>query len=552
MSGEPEQFFRVPPFPGSARPQMAGLSADGRSAALDLDRLVELTAQHRVGGTFWAAQPDVGDPPYVLVKTRHPDRRAQLMAAAGSDRLVVWADRASHPGRSSGDSSAVAGPCDPWHLVSGASQLFVDADDEVALIAGIAGVPVECLGEGPFRNVGRPGSGHVADAFRRHVLDPYSYQNPFTGEAAEVEEIIDISAFWRGLIDSNRDLDAAFGFAGWKRATAAPMLWNGSGPVPFRRRAESGLRYRKVAIWKSRAAPAVLARLEESGAELIEVEDGFIRSTGLGADCVPPLSIVVDRLGAHFDPRQPSELELILEQQTFPDPLVDRARRLRELVVSAGVSKYGTSAAPAARRADDRRHILVPGQVEDDRSVLSGGAEVRTNLELLRRVRKMFADAYIIYKPHPDVEAGHRLGVIPDTICLSLADEIAKEQGISPLIAMVDELHVNTSLAGFEALLRGKQVTTHGVPFYAGWGLTHDLGSVPDRRTRRRTLDELVAAVLLIYPRYLDPDTGLPCPPEILIHRLSQPASARKDGPIIRLRRIQGRLKRWFGAIPSP
>ena len=32
-----------------------------------------------------------------------------------------------------------------------------------------------------------------------------------------------------------------------------------------------------------------------------------------------------------------------------------------------------------------------------------------------------------------------------------------------------------TSLAGFEALLRGKPVTTHGQPFYAGWGLTEDI-----------------------------------------------------------------------------
>ena len=80
---------------------------------------------------------------------------------------------------------------------------------------------------------------------------------------------------------------------------------------------------------------------------------------------------------------------------------------------------------------------------------------------------------------------------------------------------MVDEVHVNTSLAGFEALLRGKAVTTYGVPFYAGWGLTRDLGPVPARRTAKRSIDELVAAALLIYPRYLDPVTGLPCPAEV-------------------------------------
>jgi capsular polysaccharide export protein len=61
------------------------------------------------------------------------------------------------------------------------------------------------------------------------------------------------------------------------------------------------------------------------------------------------------------------------------------------------------------------------------------------------------------------------------------------------LIAMADELHVNSSLAGFEALLRGKPVTVHGVPFYAGWGLTTDRGPVPAR-------------------------SHLPCPVEVLAH----------------------------------
>ena len=68
-----------------------------------------------------------------------------------------------------------------------------------------------------------------------------------------------------------------------------------------------------------------------------------------------------------------------------------------------------------------------------------------------------------------------------------------------------------TSLAGFEALMRGKAVTTWGTPFYAGWGLTDDrapCGAHSPRRTRRRTLDELVFLVLVLYPRYLDVSSG--------------------------------------------
>ena len=108
---------------------------------------------------------------------------------------------------------------------------------------------------------------------------------------------------------------------------------------------------------------------------------------------------------------------------------------------------------------------------------------------------------------------------------------------------MVDEVHVNTSLAGFEALMREKGVTTYGVPFYAGWGLTRDLGPVPLRRTAKRSLDELVAAALLIYPRYLDPVTGLPCTAEVVVRRLVDGA-VRQDGIVVTARRLQGKLMR--------
>jgi len=294
-----------------------------------------------------------------------------------------------------------------------------------------------------------------------------------------------------------------------------------------------------------------MLRLEAGNAQLVEVEDGFIRSTGLGADCVPPLSIIVDQLGIYFDPSRPSELERLLQEGEFGEDILDRAGRLRALIVELGVSKYGAGVAPLVRQAPGRRKLLVPGQVEDDRSVQCGGGAVSTNLELLRRVRENNPHAYISYKPHPDVEAGHRRGAIPDDLCLTLAQEIVRTSPISSLIEVADEVHVNTSLAGFEALLRGKPVTTYGVPFYAGWGLTRDLGSVPDRRTARRTLDELVAASLLLYPRYLDPVTGLPCPPEILVQRLAEGGVGQKDRPVVRLRRWQGRLNRAASRIWS-
>ena len=109
------------------------------------------------------------------------------------------------------------------------------------------------------------------------------------------------------------------------------------------------------------------------------------------------------------------------------------------------------------------------------------------------------------------------------------------------------EVHVLTSLAGFEALLRGRGVTCHGQPFYAGWGLTTDLTPV-ERRKRKLTLEELIAGSLVKYPHYFDPVTRLPCGPEILIERLSHPELWR-PGALVILRRLQGDLMRRLGNL---
>lgn len=98
-----------------------------------------------------------------------------------------------------------------------------------------------------------------------------------------------------------------------------------------------------------------------------------------------------------------------------------------------------------------------------------------------------------------------------------------------------------TSLLGFEALVRGVPVTCLGAPFYAGWGLTQDLGPVPDRRGRA-DLETLAHAALVAYPRYWDPVSRRPCPAEVALDRLAQ-ATIPPPGAANRLlARVQGRL----------
>lgn len=536
-------LLRIPPFPNAAAAVLSqpGFNDGARLPDEYLDEVAAAVVQAKVGGTYWAAQPSLPDTPYTLVRIADPDLRDRTIANLGEGRPILeW---------SSSASSTVTGEADPWHLLSKATDVLVDANDELALLAALAKVPLQCVGRGPLEELADGGVTSVRKALRQYAVQGIRYVDPFTGQDIDLKEAVALCGFWRALIDSNRDIVAALGFAFWKRPTVAPLLWGGSSTVQFGIKSASVIPGSQIAIWKSRADPAAIGVLQNNGARLIEVEDGFIRSTGLGADCVPPLSIIVDRLGVYFDPNRPSDLERLLEHGHFGSEIIDRARQLRALIIETGISKYETGLTPLKRRVPGKRYLLVPGQVEDDRSVVSGGGDVRTNLELLRRVRHSNLDAHIIYKPHPDVEAGHRAGRITEGDCLGLADEVARNAPISSLIDLVDEVHVNTSLAGFEALLRGKPVTTHGVPFYAGWGLTRDLGTVPPRRMAKRTLDELVAATLLHYPRYLDPVTGLPCPPEVLIRRLSDGGVGRTNKLVVWLRRFQGRANQFLARL---
>jgi capsular polysaccharide export protein len=423
----------------------------------------------------------------------------------------------------------------------------LSVDDPRGLLVLAAGVPLTLVADGGAERDADDGD---AERLLAAHLTGWCWHSPFDGSAMTALDAITLCGTWRRLIDANRRIHSVMGIAYWKKPTVSPLLWAGV-RVPYGRTLTDLPEGSAVAIWRARLSRPQARAVEQAEASIFEIEDGFIRSSGLGADCVPPLSIIVDEDGPHFAPGNPSGIERLLEEGDFSPDLLARARALRKSIIAGGLSKYETGAvAEVARPGGERRHVLVPGQVEDDRAVTSGGA-LASNLELLRRARaEEGADAYLIYKPHPDVLAGHRRGHIAEADLAMLADRVETSSPMGVLIGMADQLHVNSSLAGFEALLRGKAVTVHGVPFYAGWGLTTDRGPVPARRTARRTLDQIVAAALILYPRYLDPQTGLPCPVEVLVERLAKSVGLQlglAQAIVVSARRLQGRLRAKLG-----
>ena len=533
-------FLRIPPFPRS-RPAGLALAGGGNGddAAGDI---VAALRRARVGGSFWLGDTALPEGRDVLLCASAPQQRAAVEADAVAAGLIQSA--ALRGG--GGDLPAFAAACDPWTLCARARCVIADADDEWALVAALAGCDLRIVGTGRYAGLAQPGG--LERAVQAFVLDAWRYVDPFTGQPTSALAMIEQLAAWRRLIEANRRFAAILGVAGWKQVTTDAVLWDGTGPVRYRAQLhpDEVSPGDTVLAWIARSDQQAVAQLARKAIAVGEIEDGMIRSSGLGANCVPPLSIAVDALGPHFDPSRPSELENILQTADIDPALCERAARLRAFIVARGIGKYGQDRSAAAAVArDTRRMVLVAGQVEDDRSVLCGGCGL-DNLALLHNARALEPDAFIVFKPHPDVEAGHRKGHVPDDKVLALADAIDRTASMAALLARADAVHVITSLAGFEALLRGCEVVTHGVPFYAGWGLTRDLGPVPERRTRRRSLDELVAATLILYPRYIDPVTRLPCSPELLLERIDA-GQARIRTPRILFRELLGRARLLLG-----
>lgn len=479
----------------------------------------------------------------IVIKT-HPEtvlglRPGHYGAAHLSERISLCAD-----------------PVSPWALLQGAVAVYT-VSSQLGFEAILAGHRPRVFGQ-PFyagwgltedrapiarrgRNLSR------AQLFAGAMIEAPTWYDPCRDRLCSFEEAVDQleaeTRTWR----EDRAGHVATGMRAWKRGRlqavfgrARPLIFDENQGRARERAAKTG---RGVLVWAGKetatlAAPGVARR----------VEDGFLRSRGLGAALVPPLSLVTDDLGIYYDPTRESRLERLI-QSPLPPGGRARAERLLTRILSAGVTKYNLAGAPLPDLGKGRR-VLVVGQVEDDASIRLGAGAIATNLGLLRAAREANPDAQLIFKPHPDVEAGLRPGIVAEAEVAALGAIIARHAAPLALIEATDAVWTMTSLLGFEALLRGKPVTCLGAPFYAGWGLTRDLGPVPERRRRaadghplpRPDLLHLVHAALIAYPRYFDPVSRRPCPPEVAVERLAAMDTPKGGLGLRLLAKLQGQF----------
>ncbi|VXB08649.1 Capsule polysaccharide modification protein LipA [Brevundimonas sp. G8] len=420
----------------------------------------------------------------------------------------------------------------------------------------LRGLPVRCFG-GPFYSgwglttdavqTGRRGAARSIEQVAAAALIAYSrYVDPVTGYGCEAEQAVERLIALRDRADRLAGSWSAVGFAPAKRPPVRRLLNSPKATMryfmsPSRAAAHATATNGRLIWWAGKESEATRQAAAAFDGPTVRMEDGFIRSRGLGSDFVGALSVALDDQGVYYDPSRPSRLETLIETTDATPEQLARAAALGARIVQAGLSKYNLKGQAPAGWPVDREILLVVGQVENDKSILLGcEPDLATNSALVEAARSDHPDAFLIYRNHPDVLAGNRPGRL-DASAMASVDASADGLDIVDCLNACRRVATLTSLTGFEALMRGKAVSVYGRPFYAGWGLTDDRLAFA-RRKRRATVDHLILAALIHYPIYVTP-SGWPCEAEDLVQALI----AARDQPTPKAPR--GQIQRWAAGI---
>lgn len=354
------------------------------------------------------------------------------------------------------------------------------------------------------------------------------YIDAYTGQNTTLKRVLpQINTLKNARLNECKKQKFLFGFSVWKRKFMRPFLGKNLNYIsvfsknPLKSALKAGLdKNSLVYIWGKKEYLELQKWCDENGVQIIRVEDGFIRSVGLGSDLTRPYSLVFDDVGIYFDTTSPSRLENILNYHKFSSSELEAAKKLKDILIDSKISKYNDDKDGIISSKNGKKIALVIGQVEDDASVRIG-ADGMKNIELLEQARLNSPNSHIIYKPHPDVVSGNRIGLVDIDQALKYCDEVLEGVSMPTLLDLADEIHTMTSTSGLEAILRGKRVICYGRPFWAGWGLSDDKKPQP-RRYRSLSSDELVAGAYLLYPRYVHPINLKPCNASDLILALQE------------------------------
>jgi len=238
------------------------------------------------------------------------------------------------------------------------------------------------------------------------------------------------------------------------------------------------------------------------------LEDGFIRSVGLGVDGYPAFSIVEDDKGMHYDASKETRIERLLNTYDFKNDqkLLNKAKEAIELIKKYKISKYNLSplTIPEEVKNQKGKKVLIIAQTAGDNSLKYGRAYEFEPKDIILTALEENPNSQIFVKIHPDALTGKRKSSIDVELAKKYCKVITKNTNPIMLLEEFDKVYTQTSQMGFEAALLGKEVITFGMPFYAGWGVTKDKLQ-NKRRKRKLTPLEIFAAAYILYSSYYNP-----------------------------------------------
>jgi capsular polysaccharide export protein len=468
----------------------------------------------------------------IIIKT-HPDviagkKKGCLSLDTNNPRITIIADNIN-----------------PLALISQVEHVYV-ATSQMGFEALMLGKPVTCFGVPFYAGWGltddradrsldvwkrRKNRLTLEQVFAAAYICYTRYVHPDTLERCEIEDVLNYFSLQQQMRQHTSGKLFCFGFTLWKLNYIRRFLQSPDNSIYFVSSAEQAVKKgfdksSQIILWASKDKSEASKLSEQFDCPIQYMEDGFIRSVGIGTDLTAPASLVLDSRGVYFDPSSPSDLEHLLKNHKFDNKLLKRAKNLRALLLETEVSKYNLGKdlpLNLIQSRPEQKLILIPGQVEDDASIQTGCIDICTNSKLIITVREKNPDAYIIFKPHPDVISGNRKGAVENDIINKYCDLMLDDVSVTDCLAIADEVHTMTSLVGFEGLLREIKVVCYGLPFYSNWGLTQDRHYLKRRNPKRKnsiSLDKLIAATLILYPRYINWQTGAYTTPEFIVQQI--------------------------------
>ncbi|WP_148301512.1 capsular polysaccharide export protein, LipB/KpsS family [Asaia prunellae] len=348
-------LLKIPPFvrhiPELGKVRLAWSAIEPFIPDASTDPAIHLMLRENIGGLFWA--PDIAVSRRSIICAPADPRKATRLwevareAREAADLTLVLPNNAWHwhslRERAISDGGFVTcSDVNPWSIIENGQEIITcfDVTEALPALGSLAGLSLWCLDEAMIW----PGAadGDARGKAAALVINATCYRSPFTGEIIQANEAVGLLIEWRDIMRRNRSVTVCAGMAWWKRDRIADFFATADEHRPrpfFRRGAKAAIALARrhaggIAVWSTRMPRQLERCAHKTGTVLYRVEDGFIRSAGLGSGMLPPASIIVDRAGIYYDPAKPSDLEILLSSHPLGTDLQARVRRLMDRVIS--------------------------------------------------------------------------------------------------------------------------------------------------------------------------------------------------------------------------